>query len=312
MLYVVAGIFFGRIADRWNRRNLLVIVLTFWSSMMLLFGFAKNFAHLFLARVGIGAGTGGTNPTAISMASDIFPASSRGLAMGIYQVGGVVGFSAGICIGGAITQQYGWRPTMISFGLFGLVVAILILALIDEPVRRLRKSESATSESSPPLRSVFGFMWSQKSLVHFAMGSGLLLFTENVGNVWTITYFIRSFDMELTRASSIISVIWLIAGLIGALIGGVLMDRLFRGRRASVTNFLIAIALTKSHYVMQCSPARCSCFGQLPIFAGHRELSKRTTSARTVFDPVVTGDPSARPQLSTDCGNRVLLFLPCA
>jgi len=242
ILYVVAGIIFGRIADRWKRRNLLAIALTVWSVMTLLFGLAKSFVHLFLARIGIGAGTAGTNPSAISMISDVFPASRRAFALGWYQVGGVVGFSFGVYVGGAITQQFGWRPALISFGLLGLAVAILIMMFVDEPPRRVSSATSESVNGTQSMREVLTFMVSQKSLVHFSLASGFLFLTEGVNNTWTITYFVRSFQMDIGEASSLISVLWLISGLIGTIFGGAISDWLFRRKIRWSMQFCIAIA----------------------------------------------------------------------
>ncbi|MDG1943061.1 MAG: hypothetical protein P8J17_02215 [Halioglobus sp.] len=46
-------------ADRGNRRSIIALALTVWSTMTMFCGGAQNFAQLFAARFGVGAGEAG-------------------------------------------------------------------------------------------------------------------------------------------------------------------------------------------------------------------------------------------------------------
>ena len=52
--YVAMGPVFGRLADRGNRRNLLIAGIALWSGFTVLCGFSQGFWSLFTARAGIG------------------------------------------------------------------------------------------------------------------------------------------------------------------------------------------------------------------------------------------------------------------
>ena len=54
IFYTFLGIPIGRLADRVNRRNLIVAGITLWSCMTALCGMARGFGSLFVARVGVG------------------------------------------------------------------------------------------------------------------------------------------------------------------------------------------------------------------------------------------------------------------
>jgi len=56
LFYATLGVPIALLADRWNRRNLIAISLTIWSSMTALSGYAGNVVHLALARIGVGIG----------------------------------------------------------------------------------------------------------------------------------------------------------------------------------------------------------------------------------------------------------------
>ena len=133
---VLIGIPVGRLADTHNRRNLLAAALGIWSIMTVAFGMARDYTQLILARVLIGAGTTGAYPPTVSMISDLFPLRRRGFAMGIFNTGSVLGFSLGMAVGGMLVELYGWRTAMISFGLFGVILAGLLFFILREPLRR--------------------------------------------------------------------------------------------------------------------------------------------------------------------------------
>ena len=81
LFYAFMGIPLGRLADRTNRRNIIIIGITFWSLMTAACGLASKFIHLFVARIGLGAGEASLTPSAISIISDYFSRRERGLSL---------------------------------------------------------------------------------------------------------------------------------------------------------------------------------------------------------------------------------------
>lgn len=62
MFYVLVGIPVARLADRANRRNIVAAAIFIWSLATALCGLARSFGMLFVARIGVGAGEGGSAP----------------------------------------------------------------------------------------------------------------------------------------------------------------------------------------------------------------------------------------------------------
>jgi len=77
IFYVSFGIPLAKLADTWIRRDVIAISLTIWSSMTAVSGFAQNFIHLLLARIGVAIGEAGGSPPAHAMVSDIFNQSKE-------------------------------------------------------------------------------------------------------------------------------------------------------------------------------------------------------------------------------------------
>ena len=226
---VFIGIPVGRLADTHNRRNILASALAIWSVMTVAFGMARTYTQLILARVIIGAGTTGAYPPTVSMISDLFPLRKRGFAMGIFNTGSVIGFSLGMAVGAMIVELYGWRTAMIGFGLFGVVLAVLLFLILKEPLRRDSKGEEITTVGPPPLRKVLRFMLGQRSLFHLIVAFSLVNIMDAVSGFWTISFYVRSHGMSIGEAGTALGVVWVVAGLAGVLLGGYLLDYL--GRR---------------------------------------------------------------------------------
>jgi MFS family permease len=134
LLYAVVGVPFGYWADRGNRVRLLVLGVTAWSLLTALSGACRNFAELFLVRLGVGVGEATCAPAASSLIGDLFPASRRARANSIFMLGLPVGIASAFFVSGLIVQRFGWRVAFLVAGLPGILCALAALR-ISEPLR---------------------------------------------------------------------------------------------------------------------------------------------------------------------------------
>src|ERR1700730_17733094 len=102
VIYGLAGIPFGMLADRTSRRNLIFFGVVVWSLGTVACGYAHSFGQLFAARIVVGLGESVLSPAAISLISDYFPPSRRGMAVGCFLSGIAIGIGASILIGGGV------------------------------------------------------------------------------------------------------------------------------------------------------------------------------------------------------------------
>ena len=166
VFYALFGIPLGKLADSWHRVRLMSAGLAIWSAFTALSGFAKNFATLSVARVGVGVGEATASPSAYSLISDWFPKSMRATALAIYSSGLYIGGGVSLLIGGAIVERWnaaypvdaplglaGWQAAFIIVGLPGLILALLVFTL-REPLRG--ESEGIIAPpSKDPFRGFF-------------------------------------------------------------------------------------------------------------------------------------------------------------
>ena len=69
IFYTILGIPIARLADKKNRRNIIVVAMIIWSLMTAVCGTVTRFVHLLFARIGVGVGEAGCTPPAVSMIS---------------------------------------------------------------------------------------------------------------------------------------------------------------------------------------------------------------------------------------------------
>jgi MFS family permease len=157
VFYAVFGIPLGRLADVWDRRLLISIGLAFWSAMTALSGLAGSFAHLALARIGVGVGEASASPAAYSLLSDYFPPARRATVLAVYASGIYIGSGIGLGIGGLVVDRWdlAFPSGTAPFGLRGWQVAFFVVGLpgllLSLWVRSLREPRRGQSEgvSSP-------------------------------------------------------------------------------------------------------------------------------------------------------------------
>lgn len=212
-------------ADRGNRKMIITLALTIWSGMTALSGFAQNFVHIALARMGVAIGEAGGTPPATSIIADLYPPRERATAMGFYTLGIGVGVLVGLALGDFVADRYGWRVAFFVAGVPGLLLAVLVWFTVREPQRGA--SEARRSDGpAPSVVSTLSFIGSQASFVSLLIGCTLICISANAFLAWVPVYLGRSFtfaDGELGLALGL-----LIGGFgcAGAILIGMITDRL--------------------------------------------------------------------------------------
>src|SRR5919206_1752373 len=133
IFFTVLGIPFGRLADRAVRKNMIAAGLAVWSLFSGLTGFANGFWSLLICRVMVGVGEATLGPAALSLLSDYFPPRVRATVQAIYSSGIAIGAGLAFFLGGWLGQYYGWRVAFYALGFPGLVIAVLVYLLREEP-----------------------------------------------------------------------------------------------------------------------------------------------------------------------------------
>lgn len=138
IVYALAAVPLGVLADLKSRRVVISVGVTVWSAFTALGGLSRNFWHLFLCRSMVGVGEASYSPAAQSLLADYFPGRGRALALGVFWGGLAIGGVAGIWLGGELAHLYGWRAAFLAVGVPGFILAMLAGQLRDPARSRVR------------------------------------------------------------------------------------------------------------------------------------------------------------------------------
>ncbi|WP_084421799.1 spinster family MFS transporter [Henriciella litoralis] len=226
-VYAIAGVWISRLADRGDRITIISISLTVWSAMTALCGMAGSAIQLMLARAGVGLGEGGCSPPAHSLISDLFPASKRATALGIYASGATVGLAGGFYLGGWLGEAFGWRVALLAVGLPGLFVAILFRLTVKEPRRSVEQVQSQTAPKQNLVDAALR-IWRSRSLRHVMVAAALSAMVASGTITFVPSFLIRTHDMTTLEVGTALAVITGVFASSGVIFGGWVADRLAR------------------------------------------------------------------------------------
>ncbi|TKD53338.1 MFS transporter [Sphingomonas baiyangensis] len=244
IFYATLGIPVARLADRFNRKNIVAISLALWSMMTAAGGLAANFGQLLAARIGVGIGEAGSSPPSHSIIADLYPPNERAGAMGIFSLGVVLGAALGTTIGGLVASSYGWRNAMFVIGLPGVVLAVIVWLFVVEPRRGLSdpaRAPDAPGTPMPGLAAGFASLGRSAPAVHLVIAVTL---TSMIGyglTAWGPSYMQRTLGISVRDIALYVALPGGVFGVISAVGGGRIADRLARGRGLYAQSLMVAV-----------------------------------------------------------------------
>ena len=236
----------GIIADRINRKWLIVGSLFVWSAVTLLMGYATSFDQIYILRAVMGVSEALYIPAGLSLIADYHTDKSRSLAIGIHMTGLYMGQALG-GFGATLADNYSWEVTFHWFGLVGIIYSVvLILFLKDKKDHSVEAEKAAGSRFD--LSSVFKSFTMLLTnisfwviLIYFAAPSLPGWATKN----WLPTLFSENLSMDMAQAGPLSTITIAISSFIGVIAGGILSDRwVQRNVRGRIYTGAIGLGLT--------------------------------------------------------------------
>jgi len=240
MAFSLANILFllpaGYLADRINRRNLLVAGIAVWSGMTMLCGAATSYWAMFFARSGVGFGESVIQPTGSSMLRSAIPLERRGRAFATYAMAILLGTALALLLGGRLVHlleagAFDWMPivrdvkpwqgVLMLLGLAGAPVLLLILSL-HEPSRDLQGSVDGTSYRET-LRYLNRHRRVFVPLLLFNTFAGMMAFGFAA---WIAPFLMRVWHLTIPEIGAKAGLMMLLLPPIGLVVVGFLIDYL--------------------------------------------------------------------------------------
>ncbi len=259
----VSVFFWGMLADRFRRKEILVASTLLAAIGSIITGFSQQFAFFFvvtmIANVGACAMEGQTN----SVLSDFYPVSERGKAFGLLRglaYSGLIFALISFSLLADNAPAIGWRIAYWGFGVLGIIASITIWFGMDEPTRG--QTEEALANVS---LDVIKEKESQAFNIRVAMNQfrvptvavdcvNLILmgFPKIMLVNFSVTFFVMARGIREGQAI-LISLLGLIGFITGSIIGGIVGDRMGRvlgeKMRLVTGHFVLAVLVGLSYVI---------------------------------------------------------------
>ncbi len=236
--YMVFAFLAGPLVDKYGPRRILLIGMVIWSIATAITPISGGFTGLLLIRIVLGAGEAPGFPAATRVFSRWLPRSERGFALAL--VGGVA-VSGSLLIGGPLVTQLiaslGWRGMFWVLAALGVVWALVAVGLlyntpaassrVSDAERAYIQSGQLAEETTERQEKVnWHSIFTNRNLWivgagYFAWGYIFWAFMY-----WLPQYLSTSYHLSITKVGAFTIAPWA-AGVVGALIGGVLVDRVY-------------------------------------------------------------------------------------
>ena len=237
----------GMIADRLNRKWLIVGSLFVWSFVTLMMGFCTTFEQVYALRALMSVSEALYIPAGLSLITDYHQKETRSLAVGIHMTGLYIGQALG-GFGATLAHAYSWEQTFQGFGWVGILYSlVLIVCLRDKKEHVVQKVAINQAGENPALAAVKGVGMLLTNiafwiiLLYFATPSLPGWATKN----WLPTLFAENLQIDMAQAGPLSTFTIAISSFFGVIIGGLLSDRwVQRNIRGRVYTGAIGLALT--------------------------------------------------------------------
>ena len=240
----------GIIADRVNRKWLIVCSLFVWSAVTYGMGYAETYNQVYWLRALMGVSEALYLPTGLAMIADYHTSKTRSLAIGIHMSGLYMGQALG-GFGATIAANYSWHTVFHWFGIVGIVYAFILVFVLHVKERpniateKLNNSPVSKPVAKESIFKTLGLVMGTLSfwivLFYFMAPSFPGWATKN----WLPTLFSENLGIDMAIAGPMATISIAIASFIGVLIGGPLSDRwVQKNIRGRIYTSAIGLGLT--------------------------------------------------------------------
>ncbi|MBX5468015.1 MAG: MFS transporter [Firmicutes bacterium] len=247
MTWAISSYVGGYFADRVGRKKVMVPAFLLTSVFTMLTGLAGGFWSLLLIRELTGLGDGVGWQAGESIISDNLPYRYWGIAQTIFSGGyTLVGAGVGAFVMTRLAEAWSWQGAFVVIGIYGLVVGLILLFVLDPKRERVRPEQMTAREHLQGYVEMFrqGKFWLATAIQML----GVAWLTGFSG--FAALFLTKVQHVSLVQVGSLLSV-WGLVGFGGMLLLGWVSDRI--GRRpvlagAGLINGVLLLLL--SHTVM--------------------------------------------------------------
>ncbi len=226
-IYALMSPVSGIIADKMNRKWLIVGSLFVWSAVTYAMGYANSYNQLYWLRAIMGVSEALYIPAGLSLIADYHQKKTRSLAIGIHMTGLYMGSAIG-GFGATIAASFSWHTTFHYFGLIGIIYSVVLVFLLKEfkhPESETKASVATPTKERESVLKGLSVLFTNMSfwiiLFYFAIPSLPGWATKN----WLPTLFSQNLNIPMEQAGPLATITISVSAFIGVIFGGILSDR---------------------------------------------------------------------------------------
>jgi ACS family hexuronate transporter-like MFS transporter len=252
--YGVAYLMSGRIVDKLGVRLSMALFVGWWSISNALTGFAQSIQSLSVYRFMLGLGEAGSFTASPKAVAEWFPPSERGIAVGIYGLGGAAGATIAPILVAVIAVHFGWRWVFAVSPVLAFCWLMFWLWLYRSPAEHPRLTEkeraylaanmtpvvAAPAEAPVSERKMWKLVLSEPFVWQLMIARLLTDWVWYFYQFWMPKYLHAAHGLDQAG----LSIMWVIflASDVGFVLGGFLSGRLIkRGRTAPAARLRIML-----------------------------------------------------------------------
>ncbi len=313
LIYTLAAIPMGLIADRASRARVVAAGVTLWSIASGATAFVHGFFGLMLTRAGVGIGEASYLPAGTALLSAYYPLERRARAISRWGASQLVGVAAAFALSALLAHIFGparsWRLAFIFTAPPGLLLAVLMLRVADSPDggakaqrRRPRRRRGVRPASYWQTALLFARVEGRRigqilriPTIATVVILQALTFVAVTPTLTFLPIYVRSntgpFHLDAVTADILTGVIVVVGGLAGSLFGGYVADwlgRRFQGGRVLAATAGFGLALPA--YVLMLMSHSIVVFliaGLIAVFSLTVPPGPLTASAQDVTPPAL-------------------------
>ena len=245
-IYALMSPISGIIADRLNRKWMIVGSLFVWSAVTLLMGFAKTFDQLYVLRALMGVSEAFYVPAGLSLIADYHQGKNRSLAIGFHMTGIYLGQALG-GFGATIASSFSWQTTFHSFGLVGMLYSLVLIFFLKE-----RKAYIIDPSKIVSLWKDFKSAFKGVGILLGNISFWVILFYFSAPSLpgwatksWLPTLVANNLHIDMSHAGPLSTITMAMSSLVGVLVGGFCSDRWMQYTlRGRIYTGVVGLAMT--------------------------------------------------------------------
>ncbi|BCQ36631.1 MFS transporter [Erwinia rhapontici] len=227
----VGALLFGRLAEKYGRRPILMLNIIAFTIFELLSAWSPTLIWFLVFRVIYGVAMGGVWGVASSLAMETIPDRSRGLMSGVFQAGYPCGYLLASIVFGLCYGLVGWRGMFLIGAVPVLLLPFIYYKVPESPVWLAARERKETVALLPVLKS----HW--KLCVYLVLLMACFNFFSHGTQDLYPTYLKVQHGFD-PHTVSIIAIFYNIAAILGGIFFGSLSEKIGRKKAIMIAAFL--------------------------------------------------------------------------